>query len=300
MRFSLIISFLVHSAILLAAIVVLPSPDEFTVKEQTPISVDIVEIEDVSLRRATKKDALPVPEEKVAPPKVEEVVKPEPVPVPEPEPEPVKTEPAPPDPKPLEELIKKTEPLPEPEPKTEPEPEPKKAENKPVPVPRRKPRVPKSFAEKKKKKHKFNPDQLTALLNKIDEEPKQRTDPADETGTPATGEIDSLIGSDARLSASEADWLRQKVSQCWNPPVGVREAATLIVKVRFEMDIDGTVLGTPRVINSSANPLFQVAADSAVRAVLGCQPYDRMPPEKYETWRDTIVNFDPRKMLAVN
>jgi hypothetical protein len=30
--------------------------------------------------------------------------------------------------------------------------------------------------------------------------------------------------------------------------------------------------------------------------VLGCQNYT-MPPEKYESWRDVILNFDPRHMF---
>ena len=175
-----------------------------------------------------------------------------------------------------------------------------------MPRPRVKPRVPKKFLaaikkkKKRKKKHKFNPDQLAVLLNKIDKDPASRAKPNDSDGSPARGEFDSPNGNDLEMSASEVDWLRQRIEQCWNPPVGVREAERLIVKVEFEMDLDGNVLGVPRVLNSSANPLFQVAADSAVRAVLGCQPYAGLPPEKYELWRDNTLTFDPSRMLAVN
>ena len=42
------------------------------------------------------------------------------------------------------------------------------------------------------------------------------------------------------------------------------------------------------------------AARSAVAAVMGCQPYDKLPAEKYESWRDMIINFDPSLMLALN
>ena len=46
---------------------------------------------------------------------------------------------------------------------------------------------------------------------------------------------------------------------------------------------------------SGSSPFFQAAADSAVRAVFQCQPYE-LPSEKYALWRDMILNFDPSDM----
>ncbi len=315
MRVGLVISFIVHACILLAAVVVLPEPDKFLVEQQESIPVEIIEFTDISQRVASKRDAKNDPVKNPLPPKVEKVDTPKPAakpakeikeavkePQPEPEPEPVKKEAALPEPDPVKELIEKTEKLPEPEPELEPEPKIAEAVAKPIPVPRRKPKVPKSFkvAEKKKKKHKFDPNQLNTLLNKIDDERTAPPEPVDETGTPANSEIANIIGRDQQLTGSEADYLRQKVQACWSPPVGVRGAESLVVKVQFGLDISGTVMGTPRVLNSSSNPLFGVAADAAVRAVLGCQPYDGLPPEKHRFWSNNIINFDPSRMLAVN
>jgi colicin import membrane protein len=39
-----------------------------------------------------------------------------------------------------------------------------------------------------------------------------------------------------------------------------------------------------------------VAAESARRAILRCQPY-RLPIAKYDVWKDVEVNFDPRDMF---
>lgn len=316
MRIGLIISLLIHASILLAAVIVLPKPDKFKVDVQESIPVDIVEFTEKSQRVATKKDSKPLPKEKPAPPKVEKVDTPkppakpapevkkaavEPAPEPEPVPEPEKKVPELSAPDPLKELIKQTEKTPDRE--SEPKPKEKAADAKPIPVPRSKPKIPKSFKlaqKKKKKKHKFDPNQLSALLNKIDKKRSAPQPPSETNGTPANGEIDNLLGNDAKLTGSEADWLRQKIQKCWSPPVGVRGAERLIVKVRFQLNPLGTVLGTPIVINSSPDPLFGVAADAAVRAVLGCQPYDGLPPEKFRYWQNNIVNFDPSRMLAVN
>lgn len=98
------------------------------------------------------------------------------------------------------------------------------------------------------------------------------------------------------LSQNEIDALRAQLMGCWNPPVGVAEAKNLIVIVRFELNRDGSVSGEPTVTNYSANALFQVAAESATRAVRRCQPF-RLPPSKYDAWRDVEVKFDPNDMF---
>ena len=315
MRLSYIISFIVHAGILLAAVIVLPEPDKFLVENQESIPVEIIEFSELSQRVASIKNAKEDPVKKPLPPKVEEIdvpkeqAKPEKEikkavkePQPEPAPEPVKEQPTPPEPDPVKELIEKVENQPEPEPKLEPEPEKAKTEAKPVPVPRRKPEIPKTFktAEKKKKKHKFDPNQLNALLNKIDDDRTAPPKPVDETGTPDNGEITNLLGQDQKLTGNEADWLISRIGQCWSPPIGMKESGAVIPRVQFEMDIEGNIIGTPAVTNFSTNPLFGVAVRSAINAIYSCAPYSQLPQEKYDKWRIIAVNFDPRRMLGIN
>jgi len=313
LRVSLPISFLAHAAILLAAVIVLPSVDGYKVPEQPSIPVDIVDITDLSQRAATLKDApARKPDVKPAPPKVEKAkeTKPapkpakevkqaakEPPPAPEPkaEPKPVVEAAKQPDPSQLEALIKKTE-----APADQPKPDPQKqADSTPVPIPRLKPKPPADFVKKEKKKFDFNPDQIAALLNKVPEK-KAPTKTSDITGTPLKGKFDSLAGNDAQLSADMVDWLRQQVERCWAPPTGVREAQNLMVKVHFALGQDGTVLSGPEVLNPGADALTKAAESSAVRAVLMCAPYKGLPLDKYDIWKDVILNFDPSRMLATN
>ena len=324
MRYTLPISLFLHLGILLAAIVVLPAPEEFRVTPQEALPVEIVNIEDVSKRVAMAKDAPEKPVEKPAPKvrepkpepkpkpareKVEARPEPKPAPEPEPEPEPQKAEPAPaPDPADLKKLVEKVA-EPEPE-KAEPAPAPKpKTTARPAPKPRARPRVIRRLAalhrkkrqkpKKPRKPRKDTIDEIAALLNKVDETPKARPPEAEETGIPRRGPAD-MAGTDAALSADLVDALRQKVESCWNVPAGVRDAEGLRVRIRFQMSPDGLVTGGPEVLNAMAHPAFDAAARSAVRAVLACQPYDFLPPEKYEAWKDIILNFDPSRMLAVN
>ena len=98
-----------------------------------------------------------------------------------------------------------------------------------------------------------------------------------------------------RLSQSEIDALRAQIQACWNPPSGVMDAKELIVRVRLQLNQDGSLKTDPVLTNTGSDALFQVAAQSALRAIKRCQPY-RLPIAKYDAWKDVDVTFDPRDM----
>ncbi len=301
MRKSLISSLVLHASILVAALVVLPSPDKYKVQPQDAIQVDISQISDESKRKATSKTA-EKPVEKVAPKKAEVVKKVEPAPkvdekvktaakepVAEPPPpapkveEPKKEEPKPLDPDPLKDLLKKVEE--EPKPKEEV----KKAEVKPVKKPEEK--------KPKKKKPELNTDDIAAFLNKTDDEKTVPQQTAEVTNEPELGDQD-IQGSDDALASTLKEAFSQKIKQCWSVPPGAREA-NITVKIRFSLGPDGNVVGQPEVLNYGADTLFSTTAQSAVSALLECQSYsDIFPVEKYDLWKDNTINFNPNMMFG--
>ena len=303
MRWSLIASTVVHTAILLAAVGVLPAPEEFEPVEDEAVPVEIVDVDEFSKRVATSKDG-EEDVEKPAPKPEEDKAQLAPAPAPAPEPLP-KTAELPP----LDEVIdipaltKPPEPEPEPEkepepkPKAEPEPKPAPEEAKPEPEkpkvakpkPRRKPKIVK---KKPKKKRKFDADALAALLDKSAEKPLLQKK-NEETGTPRKAERDAS-GEDTVLSATERDWLIQRLSRCWIIPSGVKDAARLRVTVEYQTDSAGHVVGYPRATHAPGDDVGRIAGESAVRAVLDCAPYDRFETFKNHKFR---VNFDPKTML---
>lgn len=296
MRWSLITSLALHASILVAALIVLPNRDAFKITPQEAIQVDISNIADQSKRMAMVKE-VEKPKEKPAPKKSETIKKSEPAPkiaekevkaVKEasaeetPPPEPKKEEPKPLEADPLKDLIKK-EVTDKPEPKKEEvkkEP-PKKTEVKPKEKP-------------KKKKEKFDVAKLEAFLNKVDE--SKAPEQASETDSqPVAGET-NLQGTDDQLSATIIEALVQAIRECWTVPPGAREAE-IVVKVQFGLNTDGSVIGVPVILNNSADPLFDATARSAVAAVLECQIYSFLPQEKYDLWKDLIINFNPNMMF---
>jgi outer membrane biosynthesis protein TonB len=293
-RKSAVISIALHLAILLWVLVVFPAGkvldapkiedvpiDIVTPSEFTKIKAGMVDVKDDAALAAKPEDLKPkavTEKEAPKPPKAEAVEPPppaQPTKVEETEPKPEKLE------KPKEAEAKK-EPLPK---KAEAKPEKPKDKPKPKPAP---------HAETKRD---VNADRLAALLNKIPEaakEPRVDDPPQETPRKPVKGQSS---GTQKTMSANEIDALRAKIAQCWSPPPGGLGADAIIIKLRLQLNEDGSLIGYPTVANSGGSPFFQAAADSAVRAVFQCQPYE-LPAPKYAVWRDMILNFDPRQMYG--
>jgi colicin import membrane protein len=195
---------------------------------------------------------------------------------------------APPPPPPPAES--KPEPLPKKEEvKPEPKPEPVVA---PLPPKRQPPKPPETAKADTPKQRDFNPDKIAALLDRR-EAPRMRA--ADEISP--TAALGASTGNAPRLTQSEIDALRAQIQACWNPPIGAENAQELIVRLRVQFRLDGTLSAEPALVNNGSSPYFRVAAESAMRAVRRCQPYT-MPAAKYDVWRDVEVTFDPRDMFG--
>ncbi len=165
----------------------------------------------------------------------------------------------------------------------------------------------KKLAEKKrkakKKKQKFDPDRIAALIDKTPEKrgaPKSSlSDPDRKTDYegPVAGERE---GQGLQLTAREEDLLKGRISaqlrECWRLPGGGGGSSIPVVTVKWQLNRDGSLRGSPKVVGRRSSPAFQVAAENAVRAVVQCAPY-RLPKDKYEAWRSITWDFDPRAML---
>lgn len=316
MRIEFIISAAVHTVVLVATAVALPSAVAYKVEEPPPLPVEIFTVDEFTKLAAKKTEIEPErnapaaqtkiepvePPPIVEPPKAVEAEPPPPAQVAalEPPPEPIEVSPPEPLPLPEPEVIAEPEPIAAPEPEPEPEvivaPPPPTAK---APVPQKKPKPPKTAKKKppkqiKKKKPEFNPDKIAALLNKVQD------DDSGPAPAPAAGRLDDgardISGLDLVITQSEMRYLQNQMQRCWNPPVGVANAASLNVKVEVRFARDGRLKASPVVLNSGGEG-FDVAANAAVRAVQQCQPYD-MPAEKYDNWQQVIVNFDPQFMLG--
>jgi outer membrane biosynthesis protein TonB len=198
----------------------------------------------------------------------------EPEPKPEPEPEPkVTAEEVAPEPEPPKQEAKAVpepvapEPEPEPEavPPPESKPEPEKVVKPLPPKPKRRPDVKVAMPDKHKKKDKPKPDQLTSILRNVErlrEQPRQRHENTAKAQTQGRTSRSASVFEQREMVRAIQDQLRR----CWRIDPGARGA-------------------------------FRSAAENAKRAINRCSPF-RLPPRKYDVWRQLTLRFDPREMFG--
>ncbi|PUB18541.1 energy transducer TonB [Yoonia sediminilitoris] len=102
------------------------------------------------------------------------------------------------------------------------------------------------------------------------------------------------------LTGQEESAFRLAVSACWNVNTG-SAAADVAVEVRFSLDRDRRVVGDRvELISPSGNDAATRAAfEAARRAILRCATRGdgyQLPAEKYESWKDVVIVFDPSTM----
>jgi colicin import membrane protein len=141
---------------------------------------------------------------------------------------------------------------------------------------------------------KFNADQVAALLDKRD---PQRQMAAAETlnNQPNLG---ASTGAAAQLSQSEIDALRARISTCWSPPAGITASTKIYVVLRVLFKPDASMSREPVLVEGTASSLGPALAESAKRALLMCQPFTMLKPEHYDQWKDLELKFDPQELLG--
>jgi hypothetical protein len=319
MRVGLTVSIVGHAAILGFGIIAFPDARPFQAEEIEALPVELIDIAEVTDLMAGDESSEILPEEAPQPKPITQAEAPAPAPAEEPAPEPVETT-TPPTPTPPPAPEPEPEPLPEPPPEEEvaapPEPEAEVIPEpdlvvpvepplprarpeppKPVVVPKPEPERPPTVAQPDEPEPEFDPDDIAALLNKQD--PAGGGDPLPATEPPTIGSIEGE--AEAAMTQSEIAALKARLYQCWSPPVAVREAGALVVEVRISLLPDGSLAGQPVImrIGQVSNPLSQVAAEAAIRAVVQCAPFgDILRPEKYALWSEIEFIFDPREMLG--
>lgn len=267
-----ILSALAHAAALFGALVVWPM-----VAPPVELPSDVVPIELLTV--ADQTNIMAQAEEKVEQPPL-----PAPLPMPEiPEPQMSFDTPPPPE----------EEPAPDAE-ATDAKPEPPKPERPVEPERKFAMSMPKAKPKPEKQKDSFDVDKILKGLDKVPE-PQQEAKAAPSKADRAV----KGAGAQTALTMSEIAALQGQLAKCWNVPVGAPDPAALVFRVRVFLNEDGTVASPPQLLDQGrmGDPYFRAAADSAIRAIHICGPYN-LPPEKYSSWNEIVIRFDPREMAG--
>ncbi len=331
MRVGLAASFLAHSALIALGLFSLSSakphrPDpiesitidivpieEFTnirvgserseiIETPTPSPVDSDEVATLGERTGSTQEDQPNPQETdiVTPaPTIQTAPAPETIEIDEPKEE---NNPAP---KPEQVVEKPPEPEPTPMPEEKPEPvlstqeetdKPEQIVPKPVlrtaSIDKKRQQYQERLAKEKQKKQKEKEAREATKISDIinAEESRGAT-----TGTGGQASAGKPTGQAARLTRSERDALAAAMRKCWNPPLSALSQDGLTVRLLVNLNKDGSVAGTPRILSQISSSIESATARAAQRAVVRCSPY-KLSPSKYDDWKQVDVTFDPRDL----
>jgi hypothetical protein len=145
------------------------------------------------------------------------------------------------------------------------------------------------------KKELFDPNNIAALIDKS----KIESSETKKKSNMVTQDQDKNVEA-VGLSLSEEDALKAQIFGCWSIPLGLPYDENLLVRIKLQLDPDGSVLRSEILdharMNKPGQGFYKVLAESALRAIKLCQPL-RVPSTGYERWKDLQLNFDAREML---
>ena len=281
----------IHFTMLVIAFVGLP--DWFSKKiEPQPIVISLEQLP-INDRTNVKPSQQPVVKQKQpptpakAPPKPPTSKPKPPPPPPEPKPEPVK-EPPKPEPIPKKDAPKKPEP-----PKEQPKP-------KPTPPAKTPPKEVKKQPDKKVDEA-MEDEALKDLIDKAVNNDSKDKPVAKPTPAQNLTKSEAPYDPSLPLSISEKDAITSQFVQCWRLPAGSANQDSLRVSVDVWLRPDGSVIKAHLTGDQrgkyNADGVFRAAADSALRAVHMCSPLKNLPTNKYNSWKEMRLNFDPSMQL---
>ena len=170
-----------------------------------------------------------------------------------------------------------------------------------------------------KKESKQNPDKLDEEVKQVSEfEKKDLFDPTELKAKIDKAKIDSSkekvkktneITQDqdrsvltGKLTITEEQALQAQIFGCWSVPLGLPFAPDdMLVRIKLSLKPDGSIEDMEMLdhvkMNTPGKESFRTLADSVRRAVQICNPLN-VPASGYERWKKIIFNFDASDMLG--
>jgi colicin import membrane protein len=165
----------------------------------------------------------------------------------------------------------------------------KKEEKKPPPKPVAQAAKPPEPA-KPKTERTFDQSKIAALLDKRD--PSRAAVTGDTLNSNAA--LGLAKGKSADNSATWGSMFKQQVERCWKKPYGGIESQNPEAAFAIRLKRDGTLEGMPVPEGAPATPYLRVYQESALRAIIECQPYN-LPAAFFEEWKYFAPVFTEQK-----
>ncbi len=131
-----------------------------------------------------------------------------------------------------------------------------------------------------------------------DPQPTETAEPTEQPARP-TAPAEAPVRTGPPLTPTEKEGLIFAIKDCWTPPIALEAAEDLVVTLAVTLSRDGKITAGPTLMEPKP-PLssrHKIAFGAARRALLKCEPFRDLPPDKYAHWRDLEVKFNPEQMV---
>ncbi|AYG67194.1 MULTISPECIES: hypothetical protein [unclassified Rhizobium] len=87
--------------------------------------------------------------------------------------------------------------------------------------------------------------------------------------------------------------IREDVAKNWNIAPGMAGAKHVHVRLHLRLSRSGEIVGEPKVtVTGGPKATQQAMTAAAMRAVLRAAPFNNLPIDQYDDWKEVTINFD--------
>ena len=91
---------------------------------------------------------------------------------------------------------------------------------------------------------------------------------------------------------------RRHLKTCSKMPASVSSGDNIRIVLRVPFTTDGKIAAPPALIEASASAKGPALMKGAIEALVACQPYAMLPPDKYDEWKVLDLSFTPRDFVG--
>jgi hypothetical protein len=106
--------------------------------------------------------------------------------------------------------------------------------------------------------------------------------------------FDALASDKADVASSLVTEFRRHLRTCSKLPASIAPTDNITIKLRVLMTPEGKIAAKPVVVEGTANLKGLNLGQSAIDALVACQPYTMLPVDRYGEWKVLDLSFKPQ------
>jgi hypothetical protein len=106
--------------------------------------------------------------------------------------------------------------------------------------------------------------------------------------------FDAPASKAADVASNLVAEFRRHLRTCSKLPAAVAPSDKIKVKLRVFMTLEGKLATEPVLIEASASAKGPALMQSAIEALIACQPYAMLPADRYGEWKALDLSFTPQ------